>query len=91
MAKAFRTQVAIVGGGPAGLLLSYILYRNGIDTIVIERQTRAHVLSRIRAGVLEAGSVAVLRDAGIAARMDTLIAAGRGGSDVSTIAMAPAG
>ena len=48
-----RTQVAIIGGGPSGLLLSQLLMRAGISTVVIERQTRAHVLARIRAGVLE--------------------------------------
>jgi p-hydroxybenzoate 3-monooxygenase len=67
---AIRTQVAIIGGGPAGLLLSHILHRSGIDTIVLERQSRAHVLERIRAGVLEAGSVALLRAVGLGARMD---------------------
>ncbi|MFZ3309518.1 MAG: 4-hydroxybenzoate 3-monooxygenase [Xanthobacteraceae bacterium] len=65
-----RTQVAIIGGGPAGLLLSHILDRNGIDNVVLERQTRAHVLERIRAGVLEAGTVALLREVGLGARMD---------------------
>jgi len=67
---ATRTQVAIIGGGPAGLLLSHILHRNGIDSIVLERQSRAHVLARIRAGVLEAGTVALLREVGLGARMD---------------------
>src|SRR5690242_15514286 len=65
-----RTQVAIIGGGPAGLLLSHILDRNGIDSIVLERQTRHHVLQRIRAGALEQGSVALLRELGLAGRMD---------------------
>jgi p-hydroxybenzoate 3-monooxygenase len=65
-----RTQVAIIGGGPAGLLLSHILHRSGIDTIVLERQSRAYVLGRIRAGVLEAGSVALLREVGLGERMD---------------------
>ncbi len=65
-----RTQVVIIGAGPAGLLLSHILDRNGIDSIVLERQTRAHVLERIRAGVLEAGTVALLREVGLGARMD---------------------
>ncbi len=65
-----RTQVAIIGGGPAGLLLSHILDRNGIDSIVLERQSRAHVLERIRAGVLEAGTVELLREVGLGARMD---------------------
>jgi p-hydroxybenzoate 3-monooxygenase len=67
---AARTQVAIIGGGPAGLLLSHILHRSGIETIVLERQSRAHVLERIRAGVLEAGSVALLREVGLGSRMD---------------------
>ena len=70
MATAARTQVAIIGGGPAGLLLSHILHRNGVDSIVLERQSRAHVLGRIRAGVLEAGTVALLREVGLGARMD---------------------
>jgi len=70
VAPAARTQVAIIGGGPAGLLLSHILHRNGVDSIVLERQSRAHVLGRIRAGVLEAGTVALLREVGLGARMD---------------------
>ncbi len=65
-----RTQVAIIGGGPAGLLLSHLLHLGGIDSIVLERQTKAHVLKRIRAGVLEYGTVKLLRDAGLGQRMD---------------------
>src|SRR5579864_3869650 len=65
-----RTQVAIIGAGPAGLLLSHILHRNGIESVVLERQTRQHVLERIRAGVLEAGTIALLREVGLGARMD---------------------
>jgi len=65
-----RTQVAIVGGGPAGLLLSHILARSGIENVVLERQTRQHVLQRIRAGALEEGSVALLREIGVGDRMD---------------------
>ena len=65
-----RTQVAIIGGGPAGLLLSHILDRNGVDSIVLERQTRLHVLQRIRAGALEAGTVELLRTVGLGERMD---------------------
>jgi len=71
VAVAARTQVAIIGGGPAGLLLSHILHREGIDSIVLERQSRSHVLERIRAGVLEAGTVRLLRDVGLGARMDS--------------------
>jgi ribulose 1,5-bisphosphate synthetase/thiazole synthase len=67
---ATRTQVAIIGGGPAGLLLSHMLHRNGIDSIVLERENRNHVLERIRAGVLEAGTVDLLREVGLGARMD---------------------
>src|SRR5579862_1147256 len=65
-----RTQVAIIGAGQAGLLLSHILDRNGIDSVVLERQSRAHVMQRIRAGVLENGSVNLLREIGLGARMD---------------------
>jgi p-hydroxybenzoate 3-monooxygenase len=65
-----RTQVAIVGGGPAGLLLSHLLHLHGIHSVVLERQSRARVLKRIRAGVLEFGSVKLLRDAGVGKRMD---------------------
>jgi p-hydroxybenzoate 3-monooxygenase len=70
VAAAARTQVAIIGGGPAGLLLSHILHRNGIDSVVMERQSRAYVMARIRAGVLENGSVTLLREIGLGARMD---------------------
>ena len=65
-----RTDVAIIGGGPAGLLLSQLLMRAGIETVVIERRPRAHVLSRIRAGVLEWNTVETLRRAGVGERMD---------------------
>lgn len=65
-----RTQVAIIGGGPAGLLLSQLLHRKGIDSVVLERKSRDYVLSRIRAGVLEWGTVELLREAGVGERMD---------------------
>jgi p-hydroxybenzoate 3-monooxygenase len=64
------TQVAIVGAGPAGSLLSHLLALEGIDSVIVERQSRAHVLSRVRAGVLEWGTVEVLRNAGVGERMD---------------------
>ena len=65
-----RTQVAIIGGGPSGLLLSQLLNRAGIATVVLERKSREYVLGRIRAGVLEWGTVGMLRKAGAGDRMD---------------------
>jgi p-hydroxybenzoate 3-monooxygenase len=65
-----RTGVVIVGGGPSGLLLSQLLMREGIATVVLERQSRDHVLARIRAGVLEQGTVDLLRAAGAGARLE---------------------
>jgi p-hydroxybenzoate 3-monooxygenase len=65
-----RTQVAIVGGGPAGLLLSQLLDRAGIASVILERRPRDYVLGRIRAGVLEQGLAELLRRAGVAERMD---------------------
>ena len=65
-----HTQVAIIGAGPAGLLLSQLLHVDGIQSVVLERRDHAHVQSRIRAGVLEQGTVDTLRRAGVAARME---------------------
>jgi len=65
-----RTQVGIIGGGPSGLLLSQLLHRRGIDTVVLEKHTRDYVLGRIRAGVLEHGFAALMREAGVGERMD---------------------
>jgi p-hydroxybenzoate 3-monooxygenase len=64
-----RTQVAIVGAGPAGLLLGQLLHRNGIDNVILERQTAEHVLSRIRAGVIEQVAVDLLDEADVGERM----------------------
>ena len=64
-----RTQVAIIGGGPSGLLLSQLLMKEGIEAVVLERQTKAHVLSRIRAGVLESGFVRLMDEAGVVRRL----------------------
>lgn len=65
-----RVQVCIIGGGPSGLLLSQLLHLKGIDTIVLERQSREYVLGRIRAGVLEHGFAALMREAQCGERMD---------------------
>ncbi|MFT6452885.1 MAG: p-hydroxybenzoate 3-monooxygenase [Halocynthiibacter sp.] len=64
-----RTQVCIIGGGPSGLLLSQLLDKKGIQSIVLERKTRDYVLSRIRAGVLEKGLEDLMEEAGVADRM----------------------
>ena len=64
-----RTEVVIIGGGPSGLLLGQLLYRAGIEAVVLERKTRDYVLGRIRAGVLERGLVGLMGEAGVDARM----------------------
>ena len=64
-----RTQVAIIGAGPSGLLLGQLLYKAGIDNIIIERQAADYVLGRIRAGVLEQVAVDLLDECGVGARM----------------------
>jgi len=65
-----KTQVCIIGGGPSGLMLSQLLHLQGIDTVVLERQSREYVLARIRAGVLEHGFAALMREAQCGERMD---------------------
>lgn len=65
-----KTQVCIIGGGPSGLMLSQLLHLKGIDTVVLERQSREYVLSRIRAGVLEHGFAELMREAQCGERMD---------------------
>ena len=69
MTKATRTQVAIIGAGPSGLLLGQLLYKAGIDAIILERQTGDYVLTRIRAGVLEQVCIDLLDEAGVGQRM----------------------
>ena len=64
-----RTQVGIIGAGPAGLLLARLLSRHGIESVVLERRSASYVLGRVRAGVLERGTVALLDEADCAARM----------------------
>jgi p-hydroxybenzoate 3-monooxygenase len=70
MTVSSRTQVGIVGAGPAGLLLSHLLAMRGIDSIVIENRSRAYCEARQRAGLLEAGTVELLRAVGLGERMD---------------------
>ncbi|WP_234685529.1 4-hydroxybenzoate 3-monooxygenase [Bradyrhizobium monzae] len=65
-----KVQVCIIGGGPSGLLLSQLLHLKGIDTIVLEKYSREHVLARIRAGVLEHGFARLMREAQCGERMD---------------------
>src|SRR5579864_7976629 len=65
-----RTQVAIIGAGPAGLVVSHLLAARGIDTVVLEHRSRAYVEARVRAGVLEQGSVDLLRQMRVSERMD---------------------
>src|SRR3954462_14707674 len=64
-----RTRVAIIGAGPAGLLLSHLLHLNGIESIVLESRTQADIEATIRAGVLEQGTMDILTNAGVGARM----------------------
>jgi len=66
-----KTKIAIIGCGPSGLLLGQLLQRAGIDNVIVERKNPEHILSRIRAGVLEQGTVDLLREAGVSDRMDS--------------------
>lgn len=65
-----HTQVGIIGAGPSGLCLALLLSREGIKSVILERQNREHVESRIRAGILEQGMADLMRKAGVGARMD---------------------
>jgi p-hydroxybenzoate 3-monooxygenase len=68
--SAMRTQVAIVGAGPAGMLLSHLLAADGIESVVVETRSEQHVASRIRAGILEQSTVDLLRSLGLAERLE---------------------
>ena len=70
LSEAMRTQVAIVGGGPSGMLLSHLLGQAAIESVVIEQRSREYVQARVRAGVIEQGSADLLRSAGLGERMD---------------------
>ena len=65
-----KTQVAIIGGGPAGMFLSHLLRQVGIDAVVLERRSRDYVEGRIRAGLLERGTVETMRRLGVDARVN---------------------
>ena len=65
-----RTQVAIIGAGPSGLLLGQLLHKAGIANIIVERQSGEYVLGRIRAGILEQITTDLLREAGVGERLD---------------------
>lgn len=67
---AERTQVAILGAGPAGLLLSHLLHQEGIDSVVVEARDQEYVQARVRAGVVEHGAADILRDAGVGEGLD---------------------
>jgi p-hydroxybenzoate 3-monooxygenase len=69
MPVTLRTQVGIVGAGPAGLVLSHLLYLNGIDSVVVENRSRQYVEERVRAGVLEQGTVDLLTEMGVGERL----------------------
>src|SRR5205823_4251485 len=64
-----RTQVVIIGAGPAGLLLGQLLHKRGIENVILERQSAEHVLGRVRAGVIEQVTMDLLDEAGVGARM----------------------
>ena len=65
-----RTKIAIIGAGPAGTLLGQLLHRHGIDNVILERKDRDYVLARIRAGVLEQGTVGLLEEVGVTERLN---------------------
>jgi p-hydroxybenzoate 3-monooxygenase len=69
-----RTQVAIIGAGPAGLLLGQLLQKHGIENVILEQRSGEYVLSRVHAGLIEEGTVGLLERAGIGARLHRITA-----------------
>src|SRR5215204_5054893 len=67
--KEMRTQVGIVGAGPAGLMLGHLLHLAGIDSIIIENRPQDYVIERVRAGVLEQTTVDLMIESGVGARL----------------------
>ena len=65
-----RTRVAIIGSGPSGLLLGQLLSNAGIDNVILDRSSREHILARVRAGVLEEGTVGLMDEARLADSLD---------------------
>jgi p-hydroxybenzoate 3-monooxygenase len=65
-----RTQVGIIGAGPAGLMLGHLLHRHGVDSVIIENRSQQHVIERVRAGVLEQGTVDLMRETGTGQRLE---------------------
>src|ERR1019366_6341271 len=68
--SSMHTQVGIIGAGPAGLLLAQMLHLDGIDSVVLENRSEEYVIERVRAGVLEQGSVDLLKSLGVGARLE---------------------
>jgi p-hydroxybenzoate 3-monooxygenase len=68
--KRLRTQVGIVGAGPAGLMLGHLLHRHGIDSVILENRSQDYVIERVRAGVLEQGTVDLMNDVGLGERLN---------------------
>ena len=64
-----KADVAIIGAGPSGLMLGHLLAQAGVDAVILERKTGAHVLSRIRAGVLERGTIDIMTQLGLDERL----------------------
>ena len=64
-----RTQIGIVGAGPAGLMLSHLLHRAGLESVVVENRSRQYVQERVRAGVLEQGTVDLMNETGVGERL----------------------